>query len=491
MHRDAVYIALDLGDAARAMTHALSCLDLARACADGPLQVKAHVALALVQAESYDDLGADEQFRIADQLARECRDDRGVALIAVNTSHYELERGNYAGAAAQLLGLLRSDYLRGLILPAPGSLLTTFHINFVVGAAETLLAGGVPFAEQRALVRQLRISAAFLRRMDAARGQDTSPLEASALLDALTRAALWEGDIKAACRLADEHVRLAGQADVPLLYGRALLDRSGVQRHTGDLEAAIHDAEQAVAQFQAAGNGLWESRAHEALAEAYASAGRFEAAFQTQRAVTRGVERLFRDYHQQRALVGQIAQQAREAEVRAQALAQAALRDPLTGAPNRTQAMQVMAERHRQASGGEASAIALMDLDHFKRVNDTYGHLAGDSVLIEVIRLLTAELRPQDLLARLGGEEFVVIFAETTLSEAARRCEQLRQVLRRATWESAAPGLSITGSFGLAALDARRSVTAALQAADSAMYAAKASGRNAVCVEPELLLEGA
>ncbi len=210
-------------------------------------------------------------------------------------------------------------------------------------------------------------------------GQDTPPLEASAVLDALTRYALWQGDLTAARQLADEHVRLAGQADVPVLYGRALLDRSRVRVHTGNLEAAIADAEQAVTQFQAAANGLWESRAREALAEAYAQAGRFAQAFESQRAVTRGVEKLFRDYHQQRALVGQIAQQAREAEVRAEAMAQAALSDPLTGIPNRTRAMQVLTRLQEQAATGECSAIALMDLDHFKRVNDTYGHLVGDA----------------------------------------------------------------------------------------------------------------
>ena len=419
MHRDAVYLALDLGDAACAMTHALSGLELARACQDGPLLVKAHVALALVQAESYDDLGAQAQFAVADQLAREHHDDRGVALIAVNTSHYDLERRNYGSAVALLSQLLRSEHVRGLALPESKDLLATFHINFVVGAAEALLSAQIPVAGQPETAEQLRRSAAFLRGMALDNGQDTPPLEASAVLDALTRYALWQGDLTAARQLADEHVRLAGQADVPVLYGRALLDRSRVRVHTGNLEAAIADAEQAVTQFQAAANGLWESRAREALAEAYAQAGRFAQAFESQRAVTRGVEKLFRDYHQQRALVGQIAQQAREAEVRAEAMAQAALSDPLTGIPNRTRAMQVLTRLQERAATGECSAIALMDLDHFKRVNDTYGHLVGDHVLTEVTRLLTAELSGEELLARLGGEEFVVIFPGQHLAQAA------------------------------------------------------------------------
>ncbi|UWX63591.1 GGDEF domain-containing protein [Deinococcus rubellus] len=486
LHRDAVYLALDLGEAARAMTHALSALELARACQDGPLQVKAHVALALVQAESYDDLGAGVQFALADQLARRHHDDRGVALIAVNTSHYELERRNYGEAVLLLTRLLRSEHVRGLALPESLGLLTTFHINFVVGAAEALLGGQIPLAEQPEAAGQLRLSAASLRGLER-EGGDTPSLEATAVLDALTRYALWQGDLTAARQLADEHVRLTGQADVPLLHGRALLDRSRVRGQTGDLEAAIGDAQQAVGHFRAAANGLWESRARETLAEVYARAGRFEQAFEAQRAVTRGMERLFRDYHQQRALVGQIAQQAREAEVHAQAMAQAALSDPLTGIPNRTQAMQVLARLREQAvGGGPVSAIALMDLDHFKRVNDLYGHLTGDAVLIEVTRLLTAELRSDDVLARLGGEEFVVILAGAALSEAVRLCEHLRDILHRADWEHTAPGLNMTASFGIAVLSGELDLTATLQAADRALYAAKAAGRNAVQVDPQL-----
>lgn len=485
LHRDAVYLALDLGEAACAMTHALSALELARACQDGPLQVKAHVALALVQAESYDDLGAGVQFALADGLAREHRDDRGVALIAVNTSHYELERRNYGEAVMVLTRLLRSEHIRGLALPESLGLLSTFHVNFVVAAAEALLSGQVPLTDQPGAEEQLRFSAGFLRGLE--REGDMPSLEATAVLDALTRYALWQGDLTAAQQLADEHVRLTGQADVPVLHGRALLDRSRVRGQIGDVEAAIGDAQQAVEHFSAAANGLWESRARETLAEAYARIGRFEQAFEAQRAVTRGVERLFRDYHQQRALVGQIAQQAREAEVHARAMAQAALSDPLTGIPNRTQAMQVLARlREQVVGGGPASAIALMDLDHFKRVNDLHGHLTGDAVLIEVTRLLTAALRSHDVLARLGGEEFVAIFTGVTLGEAVRLCDHLRDTLQRADWEHTAPGLNMTASFGITMLSAELDLTATLQAADRALYQAKAAGRNTVQVAPQM-----
>ena len=480
LHRDAAYLALDLGELAPAMTHALSALELALASGDGPLQVKAHVTLALVQAEGHDDLGAARQFARARTLALRLGDHRGVALVAVNASHVQLERREYLGAVEELLGLLASEAMGALHCPESRALLETFHVNFVVGAAEALLAGSLSHGTQEA-ARQLQISADWLMG-EADLGTAATPQSASERLDALTCVALWLGDQDLARRRADDHVRLARAAELPLLYGRALLGRSRVHTHGGLLLEAVQDAHKAVRTFDAAGSELWAARAREALARIHAQAGQFQSAFECQLAVTQGVERLYRDYHQQRALVDQIGQQAREAEVRAQALAEAALRDPLTGAPNRTRAMQVLAELHGRAHTGAPSAVALLDLDHFKHVNDTYGHLTGDEVLIRATHLMTQELREQDLLARLGGEEFLVILTDVHLSEAATTCERLRAALHRATWDTSAPHLQLSVSVGLAPLDGTVGITETLKAADQALYAAKAAGRNALRV---------
>ncbi|WP_309573039.1 diguanylate cyclase [Deinococcus sp.] len=481
LHRDAAYYALELGDVGGAMTHALACLELARASGDTSLEVKAHVALALVQADSYDDLGASTRFALADALARSAGDDRGVALVAINASHYELERRHHSAALALLMALYHSPHMPSLSMPDSTHLQGIFHVNFVVSATESLMAGEVPGPETERVEALLRVSAAFLQH-DLRDAVNVPVVDESGVLDALTRHALWAGDLGAARRLADQHVHLTRDADIPLLYGRALLDRSRVHAETTELEAAIEDAELAVRYFGEAASGLWEARSREALATVYARAGRHREAYETQRAVTLGVENLYRDYHQQRALVGQIEQQARDAEVRAGALAEAALSDPLTGAPNRTRAMQVLNDLHAHARRGQPSAVALLDLDLFKRVNDIYGHLVGDAVLIEVTRLLSAELRAHDLLARLGGEEFLVILTNLTVKEAAIVCDRLRDVLHRASWETVAPGLVTSASFGVAVLDGVQDITGTLKAADLALYAAKAAGRNSVRV---------
>ncbi|CAM3227228.1 GGDEF domain-containing protein [Deinococcus saxicola] len=483
-YRDASYLALDLRDLKAGMEHALNCLLWARASGDARLQVKAHVTLALAMMESYDDAGARREFGAALTLAGAIADARGVALVAINVSHFELERRNYYQAAQPLLELLHSPSMRALLEPDAQKLWEIFHINFVVAASETLLAdaasasgAGHPPEIERQLAASSALLAAKLEERHA-----LSLLDTAALLDALTRHALWTGELPVARALADEHVQLTSTAEFPLLYGRALLDRSRVFARIGDLENAILDAGQAVGYFHEAASELWEARSREQLAAIYARAGRYREAYETQQEATQGVENLYRDYHQQRALVWQIAQQAREAEVRAEAMAEAALRDPLTGAPNRTRAMQVLAELHGRARQDRPSAVALLDLDLFKRVNDTFGHLVGDAVLTGVTHLLSAELREQDLLARLGGEEFIVILPDVTAQQAELVCIRLRDSLHSASWETLAPGLVTSGSFGVAVLDGGQDITGVLTNADQALYAAKAAGRNAVMV---------
>ena len=486
LHRDAVYLALDLGDTAAAMTHALKCLDLARACDDLSLHSKAYVALALVQAELYDDLGADAHFEMADALSREARDDRGVALVAVNASHIDLRRRRYGAALTRLHTLLVSPQVSGLDAGDSLELCHTFHVNYVVSAAWTLTedaeADVVSGLQRREVEAQLAWSVELLRGLNADRSQLTQPLLTLEVLEALSQHAVWQGELRVALRLADECVRLARTTDGALMLGRALLDRTRIQLHDHRWEEAIADARQAVRAFGAAHQDVWLARGSELLADAYAHAGRFEEAFLAQREGTRSVEALYREFYQQRALVGQVERQAREAEVRATAFAEAALRDPLTGAPNRTHAMQLLTDLHLQAQVGRGSAVALLDLDHFKRVNDTYGHAVGDMVLTRVAFTLSASCREGDTVARYGGEEFVVILKGADLAAARETCERLRQALVDLEWSATAPALRITASLGVAVLDGQTDLKATLKAADDALYAAKAAGRNIVRV---------
>ena len=482
LRRDAVYAALDVNELATAMQHALACMDLARASGDSSLQATAHVALALVLCESYDDLGAAEHFHRAEQLSRASGDVRGVALVATNAAHYEMERAAYGAAVERLHALLDSPQVGGLELGETRDLINTFHVNYVISASEALMASTTPPGQHDRTERQVQRSAAFLWDLKNHPSQLTHPARMLDVIDALTRFSLLQAALALADRLATERVLLAKTANGPVLYGRALLDRARVYARSEQWSAAIADAETAVAEFERAGHELLAIRAREAAAEGYARTGRFREAFEAQREVTRRVELLYRQYYQQRAVLGQLEQQAHAAEVRAAAFREASLRDPLTGAPNRTFAMQVLARLHDQAKQGRSSAVALMDLDHFKHVNDTFGHVIGDTVLTRVSRTLTSEIRDMDCFARFGGEEFIVILDGADLNQAREACERLRRTLEDTRWDDIMPSLRVTGSFGVALLDTQSDLKTTLQDADDALYAAKAAGRNTVHV---------
>jgi len=133
-------------------------------------------------------------------------------------------------------------------------------------------------------------------------------------------------------------------------------------------------------------------------------------------------------------------------------------------------------------------AIALVDIDHFKEVNDTYGHLVGDKVLRALADALTGQLRDYDRAGRFGGEEFVLLLAQARESEARRIAERLRKyVANMAVPVSDRPSaarVSVTISIGVTAMEAGRSreLTDMLAAADLALYRAKQAGRNRVSV---------
>ncbi|HJN23049.1 MAG TPA: diguanylate cyclase [Rhodospirillales bacterium] len=158
--------------------------------------------------------------------------------------------------------------------------------------------------------------------------------------------------------------------------------------------------------------------------------------------------------------------------------------DPLTGITNRMVMLpRLEEERERAKRTGLACSIAIMDLDHFKKVNDAHGHHAGDMVLQTLARYLLGHLRRYDHFYRYGGEEFVLILPHTTPNKVKRVLDRLRRRLKRqVTRLEDGTKLTISASFGIAALTPGRSVKTALDYADKAMYAAKKAGRNRVRV---------
>ncbi|PYB80365.1 hypothetical protein DMX11_05500 [Pseudomonas sp. LB-090624] len=160
---------------------------------------------------------------------------------------------------------------------------------------------------------------------------------------------------------------------------------------------------------------------------------------------------------------------------------QKALLDPLTGLPNRA-AWSERVEREMvewQENGGHL-AMAILDLDHFKRINDSYGHLAGDKVLKIVADQLRKRLGGRDFIARFGGEEFVLLLPQTPPAAAAQMAEVLRATVEACPFHFKGERVVITTSIGLAAFHTGERADQVLKRADTALYRAKDQGRNRV-----------
>jgi diguanylate cyclase (GGDEF)-like protein len=158
--------------------------------------------------------------------------------------------------------------------------------------------------------------------------------------------------------------------------------------------------------------------------------------------------------------------------------------DALTGLYNRRRLLQRMNELISQAQRQpHPASLLLLDLDHFKHINDSHGHLAGDAVLRQVAELLQASLRAHDMAARYGGEELLLLLPDTDQDIALEVAERLRLAIAQMTVISDDLRLSVTASFGVAQLQPQQSAEQWIERADMALYRAKREGRNRVCVD--------
>jgi diguanylate cyclase (GGDEF)-like protein/PAS domain S-box-containing protein len=162
-------------------------------------------------------------------------------------------------------------------------------------------------------------------------------------------------------------------------------------------------------------------------------------------------------------------------------LVEQATRDPLTGVYNRRHVEEVLRKEVDRARRHERPlVVAMMDADHFKNINDTYGHQTGDEVLRAISDRCRQTLRSNDILARYGGEEFVVVFPETNLDEAGAVAERLRVAVAGSPIKVGEQTVAVTISIGLAAFAPGNDLDRLLHRADAALYTAKQDGRNLV-----------
>jgi len=176
-----------------------------------------------------------------------------------------------------------------------------------------------------------------------------------------------------------------------------------------------------------------------------------------------------------------------EAELRAAKAAaeEAATHDPLTGLWNHNRIIELLIEEmSRHDRHGQPLSVAMLDLDHFKHVNDTYGHVVGDEVLRAIARRLERAIRVYDSVGRFGGEEFMIVLPATDLADAEQAAERIRAEISHEPVLTSVGAIRVTGSLGVVThrAEAASDATGLLVAADGALYDAKGSGRDRVTV---------
>jgi len=154
--------------------------------------------------------------------------------------------------------------------------------------------------------------------------------------------------------------------------------------------------------------------------------------------------------------------------------------DELTGAYNRRYIMKSLGEKITRIQHGAHGCVALIDLDHFKRINDRFGHPVGDEVLRRFARTVFSNIRMIDKLGRYGGEEFLLVLPDTNADQAMQIVERLRGIIAELDWSKIAPDLTLTISAGLSEIASNDTPEDLLARADRALYRAKDAGRNRV-----------
>jgi diguanylate cyclase (GGDEF)-like protein len=227
------------------------------------------------------------------------------------------------------------------------------------------------------------------------------------------------------------------------------------------------------------------SRAYEAGADGYVPGNVSADALKTRLQVAQRLVELQNDWEKDRAQLRQIAAELAVANRR---LANVALTDLLTGLPNRRSAMDQLEQAWSAATrSGQPLAVMVVDIDHFKSINDTYGHAAGDMVLREAAATLRASARREDSVCRIGGEEFLVICPNTDLKSAMQSAERLRTNMSAKRIALGQTDKAITVSIGVAIREPDTvDLDALVSSADQALYAAKDAGRNQSCTRQRI-----
>lgn len=305
--------------------------------------------------------------------------------------------------------------------------------------------------------------------------------EAETLLDRSLTAALARGYDAVVCRVrcsqAELHLARGHSVEATRLLNALLAEPGNTQQVATALRAhyglylALRAADQPAAALRALEN-FRRIENQQALRHLKARSEFMVTRLEADESKRKGLERAYGIAHAHAS--------------RAVALERMAHEDELTGLGNRRSLDQNLPDMLNAAQlSHKTMTVVVLDLDHFKRVNDAFGHAVGDKVLVQIAKILGDQTRVDDLVTRTGGEEFVLALPGMSQTDAFDMCERLRLRVSDFQWGTIAPNLAVTLSAGIACAPAY-DAAALLERADLAMYRAKKAGRNRVAVAPAM-----
>ncbi|GAA0555620.1 hypothetical protein GCM10010172_42980 [Paractinoplanes ferrugineus] len=326
---------------------------------------------------------------------------------------------------------------------------------------------------------------ALARAMEVASIRSGRPLAANEL-DTVARVEMMSGHYETVER------KLAGVlgGGIPVNEGDAaaecMLTLAEARRLAGRFTAAQAVLDRAIVECEANGLGRLRARARQEQAALHAAQGDFEKAYAEHLLFHADATALHSNQREARARALQAVFEANEARRASEHFREMAHRDALTGLYNRRYVNERLPALLTEAAARRSPvSVAIADLDHFKRINDTLSHATGDAVLQHIGTLLQEAAGGPVIAARMGGEEFLLIFPGIDGAEAQKRCELLRLRIRTHGWQPITGSLPVTSSIGVATTpDGRTTVAALLSQADRNLYAAKRAGRDRVVADP-------
>ena len=261
-----------------------------------------------------------------------------------------------------------------------------------------------------------------------------------------------------------------------------MLTLAEARRMDGRYADAQTAVDRAVRECDEHGLARLRARARQEQAALYAAAGRFEEAYEEHRLFHADATALHSTQKEARARAMQAVFEANEARRASEHFREMAHRDVLTGLYNRRYVNERLPALLAEAASRRTPiSVAICDLDHFKRINDTLSHATGDTVLQHIGALLQEAATGPAIAARMGGEEFLLIFPGASAAEATERCEALRLRVRAHGWSPITGSLPVTASIGVTTVpDGRTTLSALLSQADRNLYSAKRAGRDRV-----------